>query len=477
MKRENLALLCDFYELTMAYAYWKEGLGARKACFHLFFRRPPFKGGFTIASGLEAVVHFIQNFQYEKEDLDYLSQFFEPQFIDMLANLRLSVNIDAVEEGKAVFPHEPLLRVEGPLLECQLLESALLNCINFPTLIATKAARICLAAEGEPVIEFGLRRAQGIDGAMTATRAAFVGGCTATSNVLGGKEFGIPVLGTHAHSWVMAFDDEEEAFRAYARIFPDSSVLLVDTYNTIVGVKKAIKVGLWLKSQGYTLKGIRLDSGDLAALSIEAKALLDAAGLQETAIVASNELDEVLIGELKRQGAKITVWGVGTNLVTGKEQAALDGVYKISALQDSSGAWRYTLKLSEQLTKVSNPGRLQVRRFQNDEHYLGDILYDVGMGLPDPHQNQDPFDATKSLSIPANATSFDLLTPIFTEGKLVYSLPKLTQIQETAKKELASLPSAIKRNLNPHIYPVSMEKGLYELKLRLIKTIRDTEHE
>ncbi len=476
MERKNLALLCDFYELTMAYAYWKEGLDQRRSCFHLFFRRPPFKGGFTIASGLESVVSIIQNFKYEKADLEYLSQFFEKPFIEMLSKLTLSVSIDAVEEGCIVFPHEPLLRVEGPLLECQLLESALLNAINFPTLIATKAARICLAAEGDRVIEFGLRRAQGIDGAMTATRASFVGGCVATSNVLGGKEFGIPVQGTHAHSWIMAFDKEEEAFDAYARIFPDSSVLLVDTYDTIEGVKKAIQVGLTLKEQGYTLKGIRLDSGDLARLSIEARKLLDKAGLIDTQIVASNELDEFIISELKKQGAKITVWGVGTSLVTGKDQAALDGVYKISALQERDGTWRYTLKLSEQLTKVSNPGILQVRRFQKDGAYIGDVLYDRERGLKDPSQNIDPFDPTKRVDIPAGAEGKDLLVPIFKDGKLIYSLPLLTDIQEKTKKELSKLSPAHTRNLNPQIYPVGMENSLYELKTRLIKTIREKAH-
>ncbi len=476
MKQKNLALLCDFYELTMAYAYWKEGLDRRRSSFHLFFRRAPFKGGFTIASGLESVVRFIQNFKYEQDDLDYLAQFFEKPFIEMLANLKLSVTIDAVEEGRVVFPHEPLLRVEGPLLECQLLESALLNCINFPTLIATKAARICLAAEGDRVIEFGLRRAQGVDGAMTATRASFVGGCSATSNVLGGKEFGIPVQGTHAHSWIMAFDDEEEAFKAYARIFPDNSVLLVDTYNTIKGVKKAIKVGLLLKEGGYTLKGIRLDSGDLAHLSIEAKRLLDEAGLTDTQIVASNELDEQIISELKKQGAKITVWGVGTSLVTGKDQGALDGVYKIAALQDAQGIWHYTLKLSEQLTKISNPGRIEVKRFQKDGVYIGDILYDKDLGLVDPMKNNDPFDPTKNVYIPQDAEAEDLLVPIFKDGTLVYSLPALTQIQATAKNELTKLAKGHLRSLNPEPYPVGMENGLYELKTRLIKTIREKEH-
>ncbi|MBS0656080.1 MAG: nicotinate phosphoribosyltransferase, partial [Verrucomicrobia bacterium] len=363
----------------------KSGRAERTASFHLFFRRPPFRGGFTVACGLEAVIDFIANFSFSESDIAYLASiknpsgapYFEASFLDMLKALKLTVSIDAVPEGTAVFPHEPLLRVEGPLLQCQLLESTLLNLINFPTLIATKAARICLAAQGDPVFEFGLRRAQGVDGALTASRAAYVGGCCATSNVLAGKTFGIPTQGTLAHSLVMAFDNEEEAFMAYATALPEACVFLVDTYDTISGVKNAIKVGRWLESQGKKMMGIRLDSGDLAQLSIESRKLLDAAGFTDVKIVASNELDEVIISELKHQGAKISVWGVGTNLVTGKEQPALDGVYKLSALKDVAGQWKHVLKLSEQLAKVSNPGRLQVKRFSYEGKYVADVLYDV----------------------------------------------------------------------------------------------------
>lgn len=480
MHRDSLSLLTDFYQLTMAYAYWKNGLSERRASFHLFFRRPPFKGGFTIACGLEAVKNFIEEFRFNQSDLVYLSslknplghQIFESGFLEMLAKLRLTVNIDAVVEGRVVFPYEPLLRVEGPMLQCQILESPLLNLINFPTLIATKAARICLAAQGDPVMEFGLRRAQGIDGALTASRAAFVGGCSSTSNVLAGKEFGIPVQGTHAHSWIMAFEDEEEAFRAYAKVLPETSLFLVDTYNTIEGVKKAIRVGKWLKSQGKQMLGIRLDSGDLAYLSIESRKLLDEAGFFDAKIVASNELDEIVISELKRQGAKISVWGVGTNLVTGKDQPALDGVYKLSALQDAEGVWQYTLKLSEQLAKVSNPGRLQVKRFMHDGYYVADIVYDIALGISKPQHNVDPFDPSKVVYIDDAYSSQDLLEPIFVDGKLVYEFPKLKEVQEVTKRELQHLPVGMKRFLNPHTYPVGMEKGLYDLKMKLTKKIR-----
>lgn len=480
MQSHSLTLLCDFYQLTMAYAYWKSGLARKKACFHLFFRRPPFQGGFAIACGLASVKSFIENFHFDQSDLAYLDglknsgghRYFDPEFLHMLATLKLTVSVDAVPEGRLVFPYEPLLRIEGSLLECQLLESPLLNLINFPTLIATKASRIVLAAQGDHVMEFGLRRAQGIDGALTASRAAYVGGANSTSNVLAGKKFGIPVEGTHAHSWIMAFESEEEAFRTYADIFPESSVFLVDTYDTIEGVKKAIKVGKWLKGRGQKMVGIRLDSGDLAQLSIQSRKLLDDAGFADAKIVASNELDEIVISELKRQGAKISVWGVGTNLVTGKEQPALDGVYKLSAIAREDGTWNYTLKLSEQLTKISNPGRMQVKRFMHQGLYVGDVIYDIGLGIASPENNVDPFDPSKSVQVCDSYTSEDLLVPVFHEGECVYKSPSLNEIRDIAFQERTLLPIGMKRFLNPHIYPVGMEKGLYDLKMKLVKKIR-----
>jgi nicotinate phosphoribosyltransferase len=482
MTAENthVTLLTDFYQLSMAYAYWKSGLAQREACFHLFYRRAPFKGGFTVACGLEPVIKFIKEFRYDEQDLAYLASiknragdpYFDSDFLQMLGSLRLSVHIDAVSEGRVMFPHEPLMRVEGPLLQCQLLESALLNLTNFPTLIATKAARICEAAQNDPVMEFGLRRAQGIDGALTASRAAFVGGCSSTSNVLAGQMFGIPVQGTHAHSWVMAFEDEEEAFKTYAEILPESSIFLVDTYDTIEGVKKAIRVGKQMQSRGKKMVGIRLDSGDLAQLSIQSRELLDKAGFHDAVIVASNELDEFVISELKHQGAKISVWGVGTNLVTGKEHSSLDGVYKLSALKNQEGKWQYTLKLSEQPAKVSNPGRLQVKRFMHHGRYVADILYDIELGLSKPANNVDPFDPTKHVSIDERYESFDLLEPIFREGRCVYTSPPLDEIRKAAKTELDKLPVGVKRFLNPHVYPVGMEKSLYDQKIKLIKKIR-----
>lgn len=476
----SLALLTDFYQLSMAYAYWKAGIDMQEASFHLFFRRLPFKGGFAITCGLEQVIDFVKNFAFDKSDLDYLATckngagqaYFEPAFLDYLSRLELKVSIAAIPEGRACFAYEPLVRVEGPLLQCQLLESPLLNLINFPTLIATKAARVTIAAKGDPVLEFGMRRAQGIDGALTASRAAFVGGCTSTSNVLAGKVYGIPVMGTMAHSWIMAFESEEESFKSYAKALPDACVFLVDTYDTLEGVKKAIKIGKWLKSQQKKLLGIRLDSGDLAYLSIQSRKLLDEAGFTDTQIIASNELDEIVISELKHQGAKISSWGVGTNLVTGKEQPALDGVYKLSAIKEGDGSWKYTLKLSEQLAKVTNPGRLQVRRFSHGDMYVADLMYDLELGLEQPYANVDPFDPTKKVVIAEGIRYEDLLVPIFEHGNQVYKTPTLTEIQETARQEVARLPVGVTRFLNPHLFPVGMEKSLYDLKVKLIKKIR-----
>jgi nicotinate phosphoribosyltransferase len=478
----SLALLQDFYQLTMSYGYWKTGLAEKEAVFHLFFRRQPFGGGFTIASGLESVVEYLKNFHFDESDLNYLSSLrssegaplFEEDFFTYLSKLKFSCDIDAVPEGNVVFPFEPLVRVQGPLIQAQLLETPLLNLINFPTLIATKAARLCVAAQGDPVFEFGLRRAQGIDGGLTASRAAFVGGCVATSNVLAGKRYDIPVRGTQAHSWIMAFDSEMESFQTYAKVMPDHCVLLVDTYDTMEGVRRAIEVGHMLRKQGKTLAGIRLDSGDLADLSIRSRDLLNSSGFSETQIIASNELDETIISDLKRQGAKIDVWGVGTNLVTASNQPALDGVYKLSAIRDKGGEWAYKLKLSEKMTKVSNPGIMQVKRFIQDGQYVADALYDVNLDLQPNSLIVDPFDPTKVHHQRKGWTSRDLLVPIFKGGKQVYDLPKLTEIRETTKRELGLFPKGIKRFIYPHEYNVGMEKKFYDLKVNLIREIRES---
>lgn len=479
----SLALLTDLYQLTMSYGYWKKGLDEKESVFHLFFRKRPFKGGFTIAAGLEYVIDFLENFHFDESDLTYLAslrdQFdqplFEPAFFDYLSKLKFSCDIDAVPEGTVVFPYEPLLRIQGPLIQCQILESPLLNIVNFPSLIATKAARVCIAAGNDPVLEFGIRRAQGIDGALTASRAAYIGGCHATSNVLAGKIFGIPVRGTHAHSWIMVFDEEQEAFQAFAECMPNQSIFLVDTYDTLEGIKKAIHVGKWLRNNGKRFIGIRLDSGDLTYLSIKGRQMLDEAGFTDACIVASNELDETVIAELKRQGAQISVWGVGTNLITAQDQPALDGVYKLSAIRDPGGLWEYKLKLSEQMVKVSNPGILQVRRYYSNNENVADAIYDIHHGINVSNQIIDPLDPTRRKSINKNCESRDLLVPIFRNGRRVYDLPTLEQCRQNTKIELNSFPVGIKRFLNPHQYDVGMERTLYNLKVDLIRKIRNSE--
>lgn len=475
-------LLTDLYQLTMAQAYWKSGRGEKEAVFQMFFRRHPFDGGFTVACGLHSLIETLTQATFDDSDLDYLATLegrdgrplFEAAFLDALRNFRLACDIDAVPEGTVVFPFEPLVRVTGPLMQAQLLETIILNIINFQTLIATKAARICTAAQGEPVIEFGLRRAQGPDGGLSASRAAYVGGCAATSNVLAGKVYGIPVRGTHAHSWVMSFDDEREAFRTYAEVMPNNCVFLVDTYDTLEGVRHAIEVGLWLREQGHEMVGVRLDSGDLAYLSIEARKLLDAAGFPDAVIVASNDLDETIINSLKQQGACINVWGVGTKLVTGYDQPTLGGVYKLTALRDrAADGWRDCIKLSEQAVKISTPGIHQVRRFSVDGELLADAIYDVRLGIAAPCVIIDPLDPTRRKRLPPDATYEDLLVPVFRRGVCTYDPPPLDAVRHRAQSGLARLSPGLKRFVNPHIYPVGLEQSLYDLKMRLILQARN----
>ena len=477
----SLALLTDLYQLTMAYSYWKAGTDSHEAVFHVTFRRNPFRGGYAIAAGLEYVIDYVSGFRFSDDDLVYLSglrgadgrPLFDQGFIDYLKELRLACDIDAVPEGTVVFPHEPLVRVRGPILHCQLLETVLLTLVNFQTLIATKAARVCLSARDEPVLEFGLRRAQGIDGGLSASRAAFVGGCAATSNVLAGKLFGIPVRGTHAHSWVMSFDDELSAFQAYAEAMPNNCVFLVDTYDTLQGVQHAIQLGRWLRERGHRMLGIRLDSGDLAYLSIEARKLLDEAGFADAYIVGSNDLDETLIASLKEQGAKISVWGVGTNLVTAADQPALGGVYKLAALRKPGGEWEHKIKLSEQSVKVTTPGILQVRRYYDESGAVVDVIYDELLGIGDGVMI-DPHDMTRRREIPTSTGFTDLLIPVVRQSEPVYEPPPLTAVQRRAKEELTRFHSGIKRLVNPHRYPVGLEQRLHDLRTELILNARSS---
>lgn len=480
LSRSSLALLTDLYQLTMACAYWKSSAADKEAVFHLSFRVPPFQSGFTIASGLSSAIEFLRDFHFEQADLDYLATIrgrdqqplFDAAFLQYLSQLRFSCDVDAVPEGTVVFPHEPLLRVQGPVLQAQILETPLLNFLNFQSLIATKAARICLAARGEPVIEFGLRRAQGVDGGLTASRAAFIGGCAGTSNVLAGKAYGIPVSGTHAHSWVLCFDSELEAFAAYARAMPNNCIFLVDTFDSLKGVRHAIEIGRQLREQGQEMAGIRLDSGDLAFLSIQARRMLDEAGFTNAAIVASNDLDEHIIESLKLQGAAINVWGVGTKLVTAFDQPALGGVYKLSAIRQRGGEWQYKVKLSEQAAKTTNPGILQVRRFRSAREFIGDAIYGTSRPLSAAVTIVDPLDPTRRKHFAPETPSEDLLVSVFRRGQLVYQPPALPEIRARAQAQLALLAPGIKRSVNPHQYPAGLELGLHELKTKLILQAR-----
>ena len=479
----SLSLVTDLYQLTMAYGYWKDGTADRESVFHLFFRKNPFKGGYTVAAGLQTAVEFIESFSFASDDIDYLKTLtgndgqplFEPAFLDYLGSMKLSIDIDAAAEGTVVFPHQPILRVRGPLIQAQLVETALLNIINFQTLIATKSSRICRAAAGQDVLEFGLRRAQGIDGGLSASRAAYIGGAAATSNVFAGKVYGIPVKGTHAHSWVMSFEDEQASFEAYAKAMPNNCVFLVDTYDTVEGVKKAIEVGKRLRENGHSMVGVRLDSGDLAFLSIAARKLLDEADFPDAVIVASNDLDEHLIESLRHQGAQIAVWGVGTKLATAADQPALGGVYKLGALKDSNGNWIPKVKLSEQLIKVSTPGILQVRRYFDEEVARADMVYNELQELPETCTIVDPHDPSRRREHGPEFRFEDILKPVVRSGEFIGEAPSLEEIRSRTKEQLEAFHASILRLNNPHGYPVGLEQSLHQLKSDIVYRLRENE--
>ena len=472
------ATMTDLYELTMAAGYWKLRRLDEEAIFTLFFRHAPFGGGFTLAAGLEGVIAFIERYAFSPTELAHLEglvgnddkPLFERAFLDYLGDLRLRVDVDAMPEGTLVFPHEPLLRVTGPLLQAQLLESALLNLVNYPTLAATKAAHVVLAAGGAPVMEFGLRRAQGPDGGLTASRAAYLGGCNATSNVLAGRLFGIPVRGTHAHSWVLSFASEQEAFDAWADVMPGNAVLLVDTFDTEDGIANAIATGLRMRERGQKLAGIRLDSGDLAYLSVRARELLDAAGFEDTQIVASNDLDPATMESLQAQGARIDSWGVGTKLVTCYDQPALGGVYKLTAIRNG-GPWRTPVKVSADTAKITVPGQLggatllRRRRHGPRGHDLGRAVRDRRLArdrrpgrLPPPAHRGRGLALAQSSWCPCSATASASTTR-----------PRLADARDHARHELGTLHPAILRQLRPHWYPAGLEWGLHTRREALIE--------
>ncbi|MFW6043458.1 MAG: nicotinate phosphoribosyltransferase [Marinilabiliaceae bacterium] len=486
--KNSMALLTDLYEITMAYGFWKNNMHKQQAAFNLFFRNNPFNGGFAISCGLDTLIDFLENFRFTESDLSYLSTLkgndnkplFEKSFLEFLGSMTFECDVDAIPEGTVVFPHEPLIRIKGPLLQCQLIESALLNFINFQTLIATKAARIGIAAKGDLIMEFGLRRAQGIDGSLSASRAAYIGGCNGTSNVLAGKKFGIPVLGTHAHSWVQAFDNELEAFEAFANTLPNNTIFLVDTYNTSKGIDNAIAITRKMEAKGYNITGIRIDSGDLAYFSQLARRKLNDAGLSHMKIVASNDLDEYIVNSLKQQEAEIDSWGIGTKLVTAFDQPALGGVYKLSAIKSNDGEWEDRIKLSEQSIKINIPGLQQVKRFYRNGKMAGDMIYDERTDLSGPVRMIDPADPTRTKMLNKEQLECeDLLKPVFRNGENRFQKEKIQDIQKRTSDQINFLDKTIKRFINPHRYPVGIEEALYNRRLQLIfkyrKETRDTD--
>lgn len=469
---QSLGLFTDLYQITMAYGYWKEGMQDHEATFHLTFRDAPFGGTFAVACGLHAVIEYLQQLAFSRDDLVYLSRLsgnegsplFEPAFLDYLFNLEFTCTLHAAPEGTLVFAHEPLIRVQGPIIQCQLIESALLNFVGYQSLIATKAARICLAAKGEPVLEFGMRRAHGWDGALTASRAAYIGGCAATSHLLAGKVYGIPVKGTHAHSWVMAFDHELEAFLAFAKTQPHNCVFVVDTYDSVQGILHAIMIGQQLREAGFDMVGIRLDSGDLEGLSKKARAMLNEAGFAEADILASNDLDEHKIAALKAKGAMINVWGVGTRLVTAHGQSSLNCVYKLSAIRGPGEPWRPTLKVSDDPGKTSLPGILQVKRYMKDGIFLGDILFDERL-MADPDMAALPEAVAHN---PSDLVGQNLLQMVFDNGKLVFLVRDIHQKRSFARQSLQAMDPAHLRLTQPKSYPVGIDPQLKALVDQLV---------
>lgn len=459
----GMELLTDLYELTMMQVYMKTGILHNYAIFDMFFRKNPFNSGYVVFAGLEQLIEYLQNLSFSKESIDYLYSLhiFSDDFLDYCKSFRFTGSIYSFQEGDIVFPEEPIIRVEAPLGQAQLIETALLNCINFQSLIATKAARVCYAAKGRQVIEFGLRRAQGPDGGLSASRASFIGGCVGTSNVLAGKMYDIPVKGTHAHSFVMAYDSEIEAFENYTRVFPDSSILLVDTYDTLhSGIVNAIAAAKKLAESGRRLAGIRLDSGDLADLSKQVRKLLDKEGLEYVKIVASNDLDEFRVDELLRQGAPIDIFGVGTRLATGYGEAALSGVYKMAAIE-KNGTFIPKMKVSDEMSKGTIPSRKNVYRYFNTDNTM---CFDIICQDDEIVLDGDVYDIKgNGFTVDKHLVSRCMHVPVFQNGTLVYSKPSLQDIQHYCAVNMQSLPESLKDIYNPEEYQVYISPKLYNL--------------
>ena len=467
-------LLTDLYELTMMAGYLEHGMHERPAVFDLFFRHNPFKGGYAVFAGLETALCYLEELSFSEEELSYLDglKIFQPAFLTYLENFRFKGSVSAPAEGSAVFAREPLLTIEGGLAEAQFVETALLNIINFQTLVATKAARINRSAGGAIVLEFGLRRAQGPDGGLSEARAAYIGGVRCTSNVLAGKTYGIPVKGTHAHSWVMAFASELTAFRRYAEIFPDNCVLLIDTYDTLKsGLPNALMVAAELRDGGHALSGVRIDSGDLAYLSREARAAFDAAGFPEVKILASNELDEYVIESIRADGGRVDIYGVGTRLATcaGEGGGALGGVYKLVRVDDE-----LKLKLTSDLSKATLPDKKRVlRAVAPDGSFIQDVIILDGEDIAPGAFVYDPTNPLQQVRIPPQARFIELRSRVMQNGARCTPAASLESAAELSRQQLSRLPDGCHRLVNPHVYKVSISQGLNELRLSLIAEVQN----
>lgn len=477
MSTLNLTLLTDLYEMTMMQGYFKTK-NRDVVVFDAFYRSNPCGGGYAICAGLEQVVDYIKNLHFSAEDISYLRSLsvFDEDFLDYLKDFRFSGDIYAIPEGTVIFPREPLIKVIAPIMEAQLIETAILNIINHQSLIATKAARVCYAAKGDGVMEFGLRRAQGPDSGVYGARAAVIGGCKGTSNVLAGQLFDVPVLGTHAHSWIMSFPDEYTAFKSYAEMYPSACILLVDTYDTLQsGIPNAIRVFTEMRAAGIPLTyyGIRMDSGDLAYLSKKARRMLDEAGFSDAVISASNDLDEYLIQSLKLQGAMITSWGVGTNLITAKDNPAFGGVYKLAAIRQEDGTFLPKIKLSENTEKVTNPGnKIIYRIYDNDTGKVrADYICLEGESF-DTEEDLilfDPNEPWKKTKLAGGSyTMRKLLVPVFKGGNCVYTSPSVMEIQAVCNKEKDTIWNETKRFVNPAKIYVDLSDKLYAMKRELL---------
>lgn len=484
MSKRNLTLLTDLYELTMMQGYYEKGQN-ENVIFDVFFRQNPCNNGYSVCAGLDQVIDYIKNLHFTYDDVDYLRGLgiFKEDFLHYLSGFHFSGDIYAIPEGTVVFPKEPLLKVVAPIMEAQLVETAILNIINHQSLIATKTSRIVFAANGDGIMEFGLRRAQGPDAGLYGARAAMIGGCVGTSNVLAGQMFDVPVMGTHAHSWIMSFPDEYTAFKTYAEIYPDNCTLLVDTYDTLKsGVPNAIRVFQEFKDAGKPLikYGIRLDSGDLAYLSKEARKMLDEAGFPEATICASNDLDEFLLHDLKMQGAAIDSWGVGTNLITSKDCPSFGGVYKLAAIQNEKGEFVPKIKISENTEKITNPGNKTIYRIY--EKASGKIKADLicfADEVIDPKQDLllfDPMDTWKKTKLAGGTyTVREILLPIFKNGECLYKSPTLKEIAAYCREEKDTLWDETKRLFYPHRVYVDLSQKLYAVKQSLLDQMTMTD--